>query len=416
MRHVVLDSRPRRALLALMLALPSAALRSAELPGLPAITAGEAGVDVAIDGVRAVVGAPGEADARGAVYVSDCVVLPCPVAQRVAPAGLEPRDLFGAAVALAGDTLAIGAPGDREGAVYIFVAVSGTWVQQAKLRAFDGRNGDAFGNALALAGDRIVIGANGADDNRGVVYVYTRSGASWAQEARLQPDGLPEEARFGTAVGLSGLTLAAGAPFAPGEAVDQWGRGAVWVYLRGAGWTLQQRVVAGSPQNGAQFGFSLALEDDRLLVGAPGGDAFRGLAHVFERSAGTWSEAQLLDGPGSQPGDAFGWRVALDGAALLVGAPFAAPAGAACGRLHAFLRDGGSWVPAPLLAGRKPQPRAIGGYALAMRDGRVLVGHPGVDRSGVPLAGAVDWLDPWLQIHFDGYEGPAAACSPTPPG
>ncbi len=416
MRRDLPATCPREALLALLLVLPCAAALAAELPGLPADVAAEVGIDVAIDGMRAVVGAPGEGEGSGAAYVSDCASLPCAAAQRVVPAGLEPRDLFGAAVAVSGDTLAIGAPGDREGAVYIFVAVSGSWVQQAKLRAFDGRNGDAFGNALALAGDRIVVGANGADDDRGVVYVYTRSGTSWSREARLQPEGLPEEARFGTSVGLSGGTLAAGAPFAPGEVVDQWGRGAVWVYIRGAGWTLQQRVVAGSPQNGAQFGFSLALEDDRLLVGAPGGDGYRGLAHVFERSAGTWSEAQLLDDPRSQPGDAFGWRVALDGPALLIGAPFAGPAGAACGRLHSFVRDGGSWTATPLLVGRQPQPRAIGGYALAMRDGRVLVGHPGVDRAGATLAGAVDWLDPWLQVHFDGFEGPAPGCISAPAG
>jgi len=123
-----------------------------EVPRGAPVGGAEAGYAVAVGGTRLAYGAPGETADAGAAYVAECADEVCAAPQRVVPAGLEARDLYGFALALDGDTLAVGAPGDREGAVYLFVRSGGTWVQQAKLRPFDGRNGDEFGAALDLEG------------------------------------------------------------------------------------------------------------------------------------------------------------------------------------------------------------------------------------------------------------------------
>lgn len=401
----------RAALAALPLAFCATAVAALEPPLGAPLAGAEAGYAVAVDGARLAYGAPGESADAGAAYVGDCTIEGCTPPQRVAPSGLIARDLFGWSLALWGDTLVVGAPGDREGAAYVFVRSGGNWVQQAKLRPFDGRNGDEFGGALDLQGDRVVVGASGADDDRGAAYVFLRSAGAWVLESRLQPAGLAERSRFAHAVALSGDTLVVGAPFVPGGA-GAWAQGAAYAYVRATGWTLQSTLASGSAAVGAQFGFSVDLEGDTAVVGAPGGDGFRGAAQVFERSGSSWSQAALLAAPGLLPGHGFGWRVALDGSTLRIGTPFFAAGDAACGRLHGFDRVGGSWVavsPRPLLLA---QPRETAAFAVASRGGRVVVGVPGLDRGGVKLSGGVRWFDPAEDPFGDGYESAPAACVP----
>jgi hypothetical protein len=395
---------------AFTLACPGASAVASLLPLGTPVAGAEAGYAVALDGTRAAVGAPGESTGRGAAYVVDCGTEACSPAQRVVPAGLEQRDLYGLSIAVSGDTLAVGAPGDREGAVYVFVRSGSAWVQQAKLRAFDGRNGDEFGDAVALEGDRLVVGARGADDRRGVVYVYLRSGTAWALDARLQPAGLAENSQFGASVALDGSTLVAGAPWFPGPSAGDWGHGAAWVYVRGGSWSQQARLQTGSAADGAQFGTSVALDGDRIAVGVAGGDGFRGSVEIFQRSATTWSQTALIGSPLTAPGHAFGWSVALDGGTLLVGAPYSASGDAACGRVYAYADDAGSWVDASVRPLLLPQLRETTGFALAARDGRVVVGQPGSDRAGLLLTGAAGWSDPAQLTFGDGYESGDAAC------
>ena len=129
-------------------------------------------------------------------------------------------DLFGFAVALDGNTAAVGAPfddapGADQGSVYVFVRNGMTWMFQAKLLAMDGAAGDQFGNAVALGGDTLVIGANlddsGGNANQGSAYVFTRSGTSWSPQQKLtDSDGAANDG-FGFTVALNGDTVVVGA-------------------------------------------------------------------------------------------------------------------------------------------------------------------------------------------------------------
>ena len=153
------------------------------------------------------------------------------------------NDLFGYSVSLSGDTLAVGASYERSsatgvngsqsdnsarnsGAVYIFTRSGRTWSQQAYLKASNTGARDNFGHSVSLSGDTLAVGASYEDSNAtgvngsqsdnsarnsGAVYVFTRSGTTWSQQAYLKASNTDAGDLFGSSVSLSGDTLAVGA-------------------------------------------------------------------------------------------------------------------------------------------------------------------------------------------------------------
>src|SRR5262249_19870802 len=124
-------------------------------------------------------------------------------------------DFFGTAVALDGDTLAVGAtsapiqPYSKQGSVYVFTRHGTAWTLQQKLTGVS-LNGayDDFGSAVALDGDTLVVGAprdpiNVFDEFQGVAYIFTRSGSVWTQRAKLTPTNATAENYFGSSVAVN---------------------------------------------------------------------------------------------------------------------------------------------------------------------------------------------------------------------
>src|SRR5882672_9013652 len=319
-------------------------------------------VAVSSDGNTLAVGAPNEASAltgvragsvdeatagngasfAGAVYVFARIAGVWTQQAYVKASNTAAFAFFGSAVALSGDgnTLAVGARGAE--AAYVFTRTSGTWAQQALVTASNAEVGDMFGVSLALSGDgnTLAVGAPSeassttgvnttADElapSAGAVYVYTRSGAAWTQQAYVKASNAESGDIFGSAVALNGNgnTLAVGAPFessgltgvipgAPGEGTTlnvSAMSGAAYVYLRsGTTWTQQAYVKASNTGDSDQFGTAVALSGDgnTLAVGAPveEGSGFgasgvvgtvyddaasnAGAAYVYGRSGSTWS-------------------------------------------------------------------------------------------------------------------------------
>ena len=130
-------------------------------------------------------------------------------------------DLFGIAVAISGDTVVVGANSDdvgwsNAGSAYVFVREGSTWIQQAKLTASVPRALDQFGTSVAISGDTVIIGAPSDDDdmplNGGSVYVFTRTGTTWSQQAQLLPSDTLRASQFGFSVAFWGNTVLVGAP------------------------------------------------------------------------------------------------------------------------------------------------------------------------------------------------------------
>jgi hypothetical protein len=287
-------------------------------------------------------------------------------------------DGFGSRVALSGETLAVGAPFENSaatgingnqtnnsvsnsGAVYVFTRTAGVWSQQAYVKASNTGESDGFGLSVALSGDTLAVGAyledsaaigvngNQVDNSAfesGAVYVFTRTGGVWSQQAYVKASNTGADDWFGYSVALSGDTLAVGARQEDSAATgvngnqgDNFaglGSGAVYVFTRQGGvWSQQAYLKASNTGVSDDFGISVALSGDTLAVGALGeGSAATGVngnqadnsafgsgaVYVFTRTGGVWSQQAYVKASNTETGDQFGISVALSGDTLAVGA------------------------------------------------------------------------------------------------
>jgi MYXO-CTERM domain-containing protein len=243
-------------------------------------------------------------------------------------------DQFGCSVSLAHDRALVGAFGesDGRGAAYVFVQSGDAWIEEQKLVASDGAELDKFGSSTSLGTDRILVGAYGAGSSRGAAYVFVKSGDAWTEEQKLvASDGAAGE-NFGYSVSLAGDRVLVGAH----------GSGAAYVFVRGgSAWTEEQKLVASDGAADDAFGWSVALVGDRALVGAPGNDGARGTAYVFVRSGSAWTEEQELVANDGVAFDNFGSAVSLAGQRALVGAYWNDDFR---GAAYVFVKSGGSWT------------------------------------------------------------------------
>jgi len=267
------------------------------------------GTDVALSGDVLVVGAPWEdsaatsvdgdqtsnaASASGAAYVYERSGEQWQPISYLKASNGEADDELGQAVAMSGDTVALGAPGEssgdaaepndnsasRSGAVYVFQRVGASYEQVAYLKASNADAGDAFGSRLALANDTLVVGATGegtlgGDGNRsnelrphsGAAYVFERQGGAWAQTAYLKAPSPAEDAYFGSALALEGDTLVVGALGDDSEDLPL--SGTAYLYTRTPqGWQLRRSMKAPNADIGDRYGSSVAISPTLLAVGA----------------------------------------------------------------------------------------------------------------------------------------------------
>ncbi len=260
-------------------------------------------------------------------------------------------DHFGYSVAVAGNTVVVGAPSEASGATgvngeqfdnskraagaaYVFARANGVWSQHAYLKASNAESQDSFGRAVAISGETIAVGAPGEDSSAtgvngnpadngasasGAAYVFARSGDAWAQQAYLKASNTDREDSFGSSVAVDGDTVVVGAPSEDGGATgvngNQEGRsapysGAGYVFVRSAGtWSQQAYLKASNAGVGDEFGSSVAISGDTVVVGAIreaskalgiGGDqtddtkTVSGAAYVYRRSNGVWADPSYL--------------------------------------------------------------------------------------------------------------------------
>ena len=300
----------------------------------------------------------------------------------------EANDWFGYALSLSADgtRLAVGAAneassatgvgGDQtdnraggSGAVYVFARTGTTWTQETYLKASNTGQWDTFGCAVSLSADgtRLAVGANGesssatiingsqTDDgasDSGAVYVFSRTGADWTQEAYIKASNTGARDHFGSSVSLSadGTRLAVGAYGEASSATDVDSNqadnaaaysGAVYVFSRtGTTWTQEAYIKASNTGQWDTFGCAVSLSADgtRLAVGANGEDSSAtgvggdqtnnsagasGAVYVFARTGTTWTQEAYVKASNTDSVDNFGGSVSLsaDGTRLAVAAP-----------------------------------------------------------------------------------------------
>ena len=288
------------------------------------------GNSVAIEGLVAVVGAPLEDENgvdSGSVYVFRYDGASWVQEQELHAPGSSFHEWLGYAVAIADDVIAIGAPAQyyatsQPGSVHVFRFNGSSWVHEQQLLAGDGAGGDALGFSVDIDGARIVAGAF-ADDDLGNVsgsaYVFRYDGSSWVQEQKLLPDDGAVADQFGRSVAISGDSVVVGS-YADDDNGSDAGSAYVFRY-DGTNWIQEQKLLASDGMSGHNFGASAALVADVVVIGAPHSYAGPGSAYVFRFDGSTWSEARKL-GPfeGVGPSGFFGFSVAYSQDNVLIGA------------------------------------------------------------------------------------------------
>ena len=345
------------------------------------------GQSVSFDGDTALIGAYYDDNGKGSAYVFTRSGDTWTQQAKLLASDGATWDWFGYSVCLDGDTALIGAYQDDDtaehcGSAYVFVRSGITWTQQAKLLAADGAYLDAFGAAVSLSGDTALIGTPGDDDKgpeSGSAYVFTRSGTTWTQQAKLLASDGAADDNFGWSVTLDGNTALIGAGTDDDTGADS---GSTYVFTRtGTVWTQQQKLVASDGAAGDYFGTSLSLDGDTALIGATGDDDsgnWSGSAYVFLRAGTTWTQQQKLIPSDCSEGDNFGIAVSLDGDTALIGAYNDDYKGSA----YVFTYAGSIWTQQAKLLASDGTMGDWFGYSVALDEDTALIGAPSTDDNG----------------------------------
>ena len=264
----------------------------------------------------------------------------------------QASDAFGWSVDIDGDTLVIGAwyedaGGSNAGAAYVFTRSGTSWSQQAKLVASDAQASDEFGNSIAISGDTVVVGAYIEDTgatSAGAAYVFTRSGTTWSQQAKIQGSTTVIYDNFGMSVAIDSNTIIVGSTGKDTGASDA---GAAYIFTRsGTTWSQQALLTASDPQSNDQFGYSVSISSDTVVVGANNedtGGTDAGAAYVFTRSGTSWSQQAKLQASDKAAGDQFGYSVSISSDSVVAGAHLEDTGGTSAGAAYVFTRSGTSW-------------------------------------------------------------------------
>jgi len=256
-----------------------------------------------------------------------------------------------------------------ESAIYP-VTIDPTLAQEAKLTASDAAAGDQFGINVAIDGETAVVGANTDDTAAGTAagsaYVFVRSGVSWSQQAKLTASDAAGGDDFGVSVAISGNTIVVGADLNDDA-------GSAYVFVRsGTSWSQQAKLTAGDAASADQFGFNVGISGETVVVGAVSDDTITGSAYVFVRSGTSWSQQAKLTASDAAATDNFGISVGISGDTVVSGALFDDDGGTDSGSAYVFAPPNQN----PDCSGASP---SVSNY-LAAQSRHDQRHHPGRDR------------------------------------
>ncbi|MGJ8724877.1 MAG: hypothetical protein ACSHYB_10005 [Roseibacillus sp.] len=358
------------------------------------------GFSVAISGDSVAVGAYRDDDGglnSGSAYLFTRVGSLWSLQEKLTAGDAASEDNFGYSVAISGDSVIVGARlnddnGSFSGSAYVFNRSGSSWAQQAKLTASDAAAGDNFGISVAISGDSAVVGAN-LDDNIGTdygsAYVFNRSGSSWSQQDKLTAGDAAASDNFGDSVAISGDTIVVGA-YSDDDAGSA--SGSAYVFTRsGSLWSQQAKLNAGDATALAFFGESVAISDDSIAVGA-NGDSHAGLSsggvYIFTRSGSSWSQQDKLTASDAAANDNFGKTVAISGDSVVAGAHLDDDDGSSSGSAYVFTRSGTSWSQQDKLTANEAAELDRFGDSVAISGDSVVVGVKLDDDGGISSGSA----------------------------
>src|ERR1051325_547828 len=309
------------------------------------------------------------------------------------------------AVAISGGTAVVGSSYNR--AAYVFVWTGTNWSFQATLTTF--ATEPDFGHSVAISGDTVAVGSSGF----GTAYVFARSGTNWSQQAFLTASNFGGNSVGPSVVSLSGDTLVVGTATESSSATGVNSNqindsapvsGAAYVFVRnGTTWSQQAYLKASNTGAGDNFGCSVSISSDTVVVGARYEDSNAsgvngnqsdnsasdsGSVYVFVRNGTSWSQQAYLKASKTEANDNFGHSVAISGGTAVVGAPYESSkatcangdqsdnSAAYAGAAYAFVRNGTSWSQQAYLKASNTDPYDRFGYSVAISGDSIVVGSP----------------------------------------
>lgn len=300
------------------------------------------GMSVAVSGNTIVVGAHADTNAgpvSGAAYVFELINGTWLFKQKLTGSENSTGDAFGLSVAIDGETIVCGAWGNAPsepfnqfgfGTAYVFKLIGNHWLETQKLSASDASENKAFGITCAIDGDTIIVGATNDSEFKpfaGAVYVFEFDGSAWHETDKLHAQNPDPQVVFGHSLDVSGDTIVVASV---GRADPPLRFGAAYIFRRTpSGWHQQKKittdevVVDGRPENMGQFGLTVAVSGDRVVVGSPNDPTINywsGSAFVYRRNGeSSWALDQHIFPSDAARDDSFSAAMALDGDTLLVG-------------------------------------------------------------------------------------------------
>ena len=257
---------------------------------------------------------------------------------------------------------------------------------QIKLSPSDANAGDKFGVSVAIDGNFAVIGAYQSDSNgidAGAAYVFEHIGSTWHQRQKLTASDASTGAQFGRSVAIEDDTIVVGS-----NRANNTGSAYIFTRLEDV-WSQQAKLTAYDAENGDNFGYSVALSGDTAVIGAFYDNALTGSAYVFVRTGSTWALEQKLTASDAVVSDRFGNSVAIDVNALLVGSYYSSSFGVGyAGSVYYFTRYNGIWSQQAVLKASDSSFADHFGCSVALDANIAVIGAYECDINGIADAGA----------------------------
>lgn len=291
-------------------------------------------------------------------------------------------DSFGWSVAIEGNQVVIGAPlddthGGNVGQVHLFDATTGSLVRTLEdptVTPPASSSNDKFGFSVAIDGNQVLVGApldsTTASDN-GQAHLFDASTGNLLQAFN---DPSPQTNQgFGQSVAIAASRVLVGVPFDDTQGSNV---GLAYLFNASTGVAGEPPFAGTSTTLQDNFGLSVAIDGDLVLIGAPFNDTLGtsvGRAYLFEAS--TANHLRTFENPSVKLSDQFGFAVAIDGNHVLIGAPFDDTLGQGVGQAYLFDATTGSLLhtfddPTPSL----PAGGDEFGRSVAIEENNILIG------------------------------------------
>jgi len=267
-------------------------------------------------------------------------------------------DRFGVSVSFSDHVAVIGVPkdddrGEDSGSAYVYRFDGTRWNEEAKLTASDGILGDHFGWSVSVSGEVVVIGAmydhNQGGLHAGAAYVFRFDGIDWVEEVKLVASDGSDFDEFGRSVFIQGDVVVVGAP-------EHYVGGQAYVYIfDGVNWNEEAILAASDRERDSVFSWSVSMDNDVILVGDFRDDdnGFEsGSAYVFRFDGAQWNEEAKLLASDGESTDYLGAFVSVSGDVVVAGATGGGNGGERTGAAYVYRFQNGNWIEqAKLVAG-----------------------------------------------------------------